>query len=98
MAATTEDARNTSPARPRPSLRGLAASPRVLLLRQLPAVSRPLTIGAAACVLFTAGLPLGATLASGALVGRIPAAVEGGLDSPAGRSLLGALVVIAVLY
>ena len=99
MAAGTGDSRDTSPERRRrPSLRDLGASPRLLLLRQLPAVSGPLTLAAVAFVLCSAGLPLASTLASGTLVGRIPAAVEGGLDSPAGRSLLGAVVLIAVLY
>src|SRR5687768_5781090 len=101
MAAATGVSRSdTSPERRRrrPSLRGLVASPRLVLLRQLPAVSGPLTFAAVACVLVSAGLPLASTLASGTLVGRIPAAVEGGLGSPAGRGLLSAVVLIAALY
>ena len=73
-------------------------SPRALLLRQLPGVSRPLTAATVASVAVSAALPTATTLASGQLVGRIPGAVQGGFDSPAGRSLLAALVALAAIY
>jgi ABC-type multidrug transport system fused ATPase/permease subunit len=76
-------------------------SPRVLLLRQLPAVSPGLTVGAVAFVATSALLPLAATIASGTLVGRIPAAVRDGLDGldgRSGRALLSALGVVALVY
>ncbi len=80
----------------RPS--ALWTSPRILLLRQLPGVSRPLTAVAVVAVIVSAGLPVASTLASGALVGRVPAAVTTGLDSAAGRDLVRALVALAVIY
>lgn len=73
-------------------------SPRALLLRQLPAVSRPLTLAATASVVVSAVLPTASTLASGALVGRIPGAIRDGIDSAAGRRLVAALVVLAAIY
>ena len=73
-------------------------SPRLLLLRQLPGVSRPLTLAAVASVLVSAGLPTASSIVSGHLVGRVPGAVEAGLDSSAGRSLVRALVALAAVY
>jgi ATP-binding cassette, subfamily B, bacterial len=72
--------------------------PRALLLRQLPGVSRPLTLAAAVSVGVSAVLPTASTLASGALVGRIPGAIRDGLDSAAGGRLLFALVALAAIY
>jgi ATP-binding cassette subfamily B protein len=73
-------------------------SPRLLLLRQLPGVSRPLALAALASVATSAVLPFASTVASGTLVGRIPAAVRTGLDGTAGHALLRALAVLAAVY
>lgn len=61
------------------------------LLALLPTASRRLTTAAGALVMLGAALPVAFTLATGAVVGSVPGAVEGGLASPAGRRLLGAL-------
>jgi ATP-binding cassette subfamily B protein len=76
----------------------IASSPRVLLLRQLPGVSPWLTGATVLNVVMSALLPVGSVVASGVLVGRIPAAVQHGLDSPQGRSMIAALAALAVLY
>jgi ABC-type multidrug transport system fused ATPase/permease subunit len=55
-------------------------------------------VASAIFVLLTALLPVVTTVASGVLVGRIPAAVEQGVDGPAGRQLLQALGLIAAVY
>ena len=73
-------------------------SPRILLLRQLRGVSGPLTLATVAYVLIAAAVPVASTLVSGHLVGRVPAAVTQGFDSPAGRSLVRALVALAAVY
>ena len=73
-------------------------SPRILLLRQLRGVSGPLALAALASVLLSAVLPVASTVASGHLVGRVPAAVTGGLDSEAGGRLVQALVALAAVY
>ncbi len=73
-------------------------SPRLLLLRELPGVHRELTALSVVAVLLTAVMPTATTLASGALVGAVPAAVKNGLDSPQGRHLLRALAVLAAVY
>jgi len=70
----------------------------VVLLRQLPGVSFPLSLATLLNVVLGALLPLASTVTSGLLVGRIPAAVRGGLGSPAGRSMEGALAILAGLY
>jgi ATP-binding cassette subfamily B protein len=49
-------------------------------------------------VLVGAGLPVAFNLATGALIGSVPAAVESGLDSAAGKRLETVLVVVAVLF
>ncbi len=68
-----------------------------MLLRELPAASRPLTAAAAACVILNAALPLLFAVASGAAVGAVPAAIRGGLSSPAGRHLMAAVIVVGAL-
>ena len=82
----------------RPWWRNPAQSPRLLLLRQLPSVSRPLTAAGLASVLVSSALPVLSTLASGHVVGRVPAAVTGGLSSDAGRALLAALGALTAVY
>jgi ATP-binding cassette, subfamily B, bacterial len=77
---------------------GIKDSPRLLLLRQLPGVSGPLTLAAVATVVVTAALPTASTIVSGHLVGRVPGAVATGLDSPAGQGLVRALVALAGIY
>jgi len=67
------------------------------VLRLLPQVSRGRTALLAAGVLAATALPLAAVIVTGMLVGAIPPAVRGGLDSPAGRRALSLLVVAGVL-
>ena len=66
-----------------PALSGLLA-----LFRLLPAVSPALTALLALVVLVMGALPLAFAVVSGLLVGSIPAAVHGGLDSAAGHHAL----------
>ena len=69
--------------RQRPALAGT-----VVLLRLLPRVHLPRTILLAVVVLLNMLLPIGLTVVTGLLIGSIPAAVEGGLESPAARLTL----------
>jgi len=68
---------------PSPALGGI-----VVVVRLLPSVSRAKTVLVAVGVLATALLPIGVTVLTDLLVGSIPRAVQGGLDSPAGRATL----------
>lgn len=69
-------------------------SPRLLLVRMFPSTGRANTAWLVVLVVVSPLLSLTFTLASGALVGSVPAAVQGGFDSPAGRRLVVALVVL----
>ena len=68
------------------------------LLRMVPSISAGSAVLVSAMVLAGAGLQVAAIFASGAVVGRVPAAVEGGLSSSAGRALLTALVAVVVVF
>jgi ABC-type multidrug transport system fused ATPase/permease subunit len=68
------------------------------LVALLPGVNAPLTVVLGALVLVSAALPLAFTLATGVLVGSLPAAVGGGLDSPAWRDTLRALALTAAVF
>jgi ABC-type multidrug transport system fused ATPase/permease subunit len=57
-----------------------------------------MTLGVAAGVALGVLLPLGSTLATGALVGAVPAAIAGGPDSAAARAAEAALVVVGTLF
>ena len=70
----------------------------VALLRLLPRVHLARTISLAVVVLLNMLLPIGLTVVTGLLIGSIPAAVEGGLDSPAARLTLTWLVVAGVAF
>ncbi len=74
-----------------PAVLGLRA-----VLGLLPRVSGRLTALLASLVLLSAVLPIAATVVTGLLVGAVPAALQGGLDSPAGGAAL-ALLGWAVL-
>jgi ATP-binding cassette, subfamily B, bacterial len=78
--------------------RWLRDGPRLQLVRKLPRVSRGLTAAATGLMLLNALLPTAFTIASGTLIGRVPAAARDGLGSGAGRSLLAALAVVGALY
>ena len=54
------------------------------IVRLLPGVSAPMALGVAAGVALGVLLPLGSTLATGALVGAVPAAIAGGPDLAGG--------------
>jgi ATP-binding cassette subfamily B protein len=68
------------------------------LVRLMPSVSRPLTLALVVINALRSAAPVGFTIASGTLVGAVPAAVDGGLGSPAGERLTVALVVAATLF
>ena len=68
------------------------------LLPELPRASRPLTAAAGGLILAGALLPVGFALASGAAVAAVPGAVAAGLDSTDGRRLLGAVLVVSLLF
>ncbi|HVE91704.1 MAG TPA: ABC transporter ATP-binding protein [Actinomycetota bacterium] len=63
-------------------------SARMALIRLLPGVSRPMTVAVVTATLIAAALPVAMTLANGALIGGVPAAVRGGFGSDEGRKLL----------
>ncbi len=67
------------------------------MLGLLPRISAPLTALLAGAVLVSSVLPLAVTITAGLLVGSVPAAVQGGLDSPAGWRTLTLLGVAALL-
>lgn len=83
----------------RPTSPAIAGTLAVLGL--LPRVSRTRASLLVAITLVTATLPIAITVVTGQFVGEIPDAVRGGLDSPAGRTMLdlliaaGALIVVA---
>ncbi|HUF33341.1 MAG TPA: ABC transporter ATP-binding protein [Acidimicrobiales bacterium] len=69
----------------------------VTLARLLPAISRPITASLVVTGIASAALAALATVVGGQVVGALPAAVEGGAASPAGRHftiLLGALGLV----
>src|SRR5512138_2692084 len=74
------------------------AALRLKILRLLPAAGGPL-LGGAVLLQLVAGLaPVAFILATSAVVGRVPAAVDAGLGSPAWTSLRDALLVAGVLF
>ena len=68
------------------------------IARLLPYVSLPMTLALAAGVALGVLFPLAGTLATGALVGAVPAAIGAGPDSPAARAALAALAAVSVLF
>ncbi|MGW0231704.1 ABC transporter ATP-binding protein [Actinopolymorpha singaporensis] len=74
------------------SIRGIP-----ILLRLLPSVSRRQSALLGVGVLLTAALPVAAVALTGLLVGSIPDAVRGGLDSAAGHRTLDLLVAVGAL-
>ena len=73
-------------------------SPRLKALRLLWQTSRPLALLLALDVVLTAGLQLLVLVSMGVMVGRIPAAIAGGFDSPAGDRLVTSLVFVALAF
>ncbi|MFP5319690.1 MAG: ABC transporter ATP-binding protein [Acidimicrobiia bacterium] len=69
-----------------------------VLARELPAVSRPLTVAAAACILAGAALPTGFAVATGAAVQAVEGAVAEGLGSAAGRRLSTSVLAVGLLF
>ncbi|HEV2124318.1 MAG TPA: hypothetical protein VGW38_16310, partial [Chloroflexota bacterium] len=74
-----------------------AVSGILTILRILPRVSRPLTLLLFASVLAATAVPIAATVVTGLLVGSIPSAVRGGLDSAAGHYTLALLAGASLL-
>jgi ATP-binding cassette subfamily B protein len=70
----------------------------VAALRTLPRVSKPLTIGLASAVVFGALVPNAFRLATGAVVGTLPAAIAGGSDSSAAHRVLVLVAVSGLLF
>lgn len=81
-------------------VRGLRPNNYLRVLPWLPRASKPLTGVVGVLVVVSAALPVAFIVVSGALVGTVPEAVAGGLDSPAGARftdllvLLGAVLVV----
>jgi ATP-binding cassette, subfamily B, bacterial len=78
--------------------RSAGRSARWALVALLPRISWPLTAGAAWVVVSTAVADVLSTIASGVLVAAVPTTVQEGFSSAAGHRLVGALVVVAVLF
>jgi ATP-binding cassette subfamily B protein len=76
----------------------LAASPRLRVVRLVTETSRGLAAAMVLYVLADGFLPIVALIALGRAVGKIPPAVEHGLGSPSGHSLLIALSIGTVAY
>ncbi|HEX8771860.1 MAG TPA: ABC transporter ATP-binding protein/permease, partial [Acidimicrobiales bacterium] len=72
--------------------------PVLATLRLLPRASTRLTAWVAVLILFTALLPAALAVASGALVGSIGEAVEGGWSSAAGHRLIAAIAAVVTLF
>ncbi len=68
------------------------------LVRLLPSVNWRLAVTLVVINALRSVAPVGFTIASGTLVGAVPAAVDGGLGSPAGQRLTMALIVAATLF
>ncbi|HUQ39056.1 MAG TPA: ABC transporter ATP-binding protein [Acidimicrobiales bacterium] len=68
------------------------------IVRLMPTISRPMAWSIGGVGLVSVVLPSAFTLATGGLVGAVPAAVEHGLDSGPGRHLLVLLAVVAGLF
>src|SRR5437868_15498504 len=75
-----------------------AALGRFQIVALLPAVNAPLAALVGALVLLAPLLTLAFTLATGALVGAVPEAVQGGFASPAGQRLLAALAAAGAVF
>jgi ATP-binding cassette, subfamily B, bacterial len=71
---------------------------RLKILRLLPAAGPRLLGGALLLQVFTGLAPVAFIVATSTVVGRVPAAVEQGLDSPEWRSLRNALLVAGALF
>lgn len=79
-----------------PAVHGILA-----VVRLLPRISRPRTAAFVAATVAVAALPLAATIATGLLIGLIPAATAGGADAPETRSaylLLGTAAIALILH
>lgn len=71
---------------------------RLKILRLLPAAGTRLLVSTAALQVFTGLAPVAFIVATSTVVGRVPAAVEAGLDSPEWRSLRNALLLAGALF
>ena len=74
------------------------AAARIRILRLLRAAGPRLLALAVALQVFAGVVPVAFIVATSAVVGRVPEAVEGGLDSPAWDSLRNALLASGVLF
>src|SRR5688572_32562957 len=70
----------------------------VALVRELPGISPLLTAGAALGIITNAVLRPAIALATGAVVGSVPAAIDQGWDSPVGQRLMWGAVIAVALF
>jgi ATP-binding cassette subfamily B protein len=71
---------------------------RIRILRLLPAAGGRLLAGAVTLQVLAGVVPVGFIVATSGVVGRVPAAVEGGVESPAWDSLRNALLAASVIF
>lgn len=72
--------------------------PRITILRLLLKISWPLSLALLLIVLVAGLLPIVFVIATGVMIGAVPEALQGGFDSPAGRTLVLALVIAAAIF
>lgn len=75
-----------------------AVEPRIFVIRQLPLAGRGLLVTLALVNIFSGLLAVGFVLTTSVLVGRIPAAVEDGLDSAGWTSLISAFLLASAAF
>ena len=73
-------------------------APRVVIARQVPAAGRGLVALAVGVNVVLGILPVAFVLATSVVVGRVPAAVEGGIGSEAWDSLVVAFLAAAAVF
>ena len=71
---------------------------RLRIVRLLPSVGRPLLAASVALQVVGGLIPIAFILATSLVVGRVPAAVDAGLDSPEWRALRNALLAAGALF
>ena len=72
-----------------------AVAPRIAIVRLLPQAGWPLATAIIVLNLVAGALPVAFVVATSVMIGRVPAAVDGGVSSPAWDSLVGAFLIAA---
>ncbi len=75
-----------------------AVIPRVAIVRLLPVAGRGLVVAIIIANLVAGALPVAFVIATSVVIGRVPGAVAGGLDSPAWDSLVVAFLLAALAF